>query len=199
MWGSAGFVRIYGHRIHRRTTDTAVAIGCLYRDRREGYRHGGRQAVRNRPHLDVLCSSPFVPGHTRESQLTEITQLILGQTLRLLEDQKRAFRFRIFEPFFKSKGKQERPLAWQDTLFLSGRAFFKLGLGTAYPRRGALVWVAFTEWVAGTYMLIHFLIAVKIRCTSPCRSSPVRVTSGWSAQCQNHRDIRKPPSGEDCC
>ena len=46
MWGSAGFVRIYGHMIHRRPTDTAVAIGCLYRDRREGYRHGGRQAVR---------------------------------------------------------------------------------------------------------------------------------------------------------
>ena len=33
---------------HRRPTDTAVAIGCLYRDRREGYRHGGRQAVRKR-------------------------------------------------------------------------------------------------------------------------------------------------------
>ena len=48
MWGSAGFVRIYGHMIHRRPTDTAVAIGCLYRDRREGYRHGGRQAVRKR-------------------------------------------------------------------------------------------------------------------------------------------------------
>ena len=32
-------------------------------------------------HLDVLCSSPFVPGHTRESQLIEITQLISGQTL----------------------------------------------------------------------------------------------------------------------
>ena len=26
MWGSAGFVRIYGHMIHRRPTDTAVAI-----------------------------------------------------------------------------------------------------------------------------------------------------------------------------
>ena len=48
MWGSAGFGRIYGHMIHRRPTDTAVAIGCLYRDRREGYRHGGRQAVRKR-------------------------------------------------------------------------------------------------------------------------------------------------------
>ena len=48
VWGSAGFVRIYGHMIHRRPTDTAVAIGCLYRDRREGYRHGGRQAVRKR-------------------------------------------------------------------------------------------------------------------------------------------------------
>ena len=48
MWGSAGFVRIYGHMTHRRPTDTAVVIGCLYRDRREGYRHGGRQAVRKR-------------------------------------------------------------------------------------------------------------------------------------------------------
>ena len=48
VWGSAGFVRIDGHMIHRRPTDTAVAIGCLYRDRREGYRHGGRQAVRKR-------------------------------------------------------------------------------------------------------------------------------------------------------
>ena len=37
-------------------------------------------------HLDVLCSSPFVPGHTRESQLTEITQLISGQTLRVILD-----------------------------------------------------------------------------------------------------------------
>ena len=48
VWGSAGFVRRYGHMIHRRPTDTAVAIGCLYRDRREGYRHGGRKAVRKR-------------------------------------------------------------------------------------------------------------------------------------------------------
>ena len=48
VWGSGGFVRIYGHLTHRRPTDTAVAIGCLYRDRREGYRHGGRQAVRKR-------------------------------------------------------------------------------------------------------------------------------------------------------
>ena len=48
VWGSAGSVRRYGHMIHRRPTDTAVAIGCLYRDRREGYRHGGRQAVRKR-------------------------------------------------------------------------------------------------------------------------------------------------------
>ena len=29
-------------------TDTAMAIGCLYRDRREDYRHGGRKAVRKR-------------------------------------------------------------------------------------------------------------------------------------------------------
>ena len=63
VWGSAGFVRIYGHMTHRRPTDTAVAIGCFYRDRREGYRHGGRQAVRKRQQ----CSPRTVDraGHPR--------------------------------------------------------------------------------------------------------------------------------------
>ena len=45
---AADSYRRYGHMTHRQPTDTAVAIGCLYRDRREDYRHGGRQAVRKR-------------------------------------------------------------------------------------------------------------------------------------------------------
>ena len=84
-------------------------------------------------------------------------------------DQKRAFRFRPFERFFQSWQtweRQERPLhPCKDALFLSGRAFFKLGLGTAYPRTRMLVGIAIVEWIAGMYMLIHFLFVV--RNTSP--------------------------------
>ena len=77
-------------------------------------------------------------------------------------DQKRAFRFRPFERFSQSEERQKRPLhPWQDALFLSGRAFFKLGLGTAYPRTRVLVWVVNVEWFLGMYMLIHFLLALK--------------------------------------
>ena len=77
-------------------------------------------------------------------------------------DQKRAFRFRPFERFSQSGERQKRPLhPLKDALFLSGRAFFKLGLGTAYPRTRMLVWIVHVEWILGMYMLIHFLLAVK--------------------------------------
>ena len=86
--------------------------------------------------------------------------------LKPFPDQKRVFRFRPVERFFASGEKQERPLhPCKDALFLSGRAFFKLGLGTAYPRTRMLVGIAIVEWIAGMYMLIHFLFAV--RNTSP--------------------------------
>ena len=82
--------------------------------------------------------------------------------LKPFPDQKRAFRFRPFERFFQRWEKQERPLhPLKDALFLSGRAFFKLGLGTAYPRTRMLVWITSVEWIVGMYMLIHFLLAVK--------------------------------------
>ena len=82
--------------------------------------------------------------------------------LKPFPDQKRAFRFRPFERFFQSSEKQWRPLhSLKDALFLSGRAFFKLGLGTAYPRTRTLVWITGIEWLAGMYMLVHFLVAVK--------------------------------------
>ena len=86
----------------------------------------------------------------------------LNVKLKPFPDQKRAFRFRPFERFFQSREKQERPLHHlKDALFLSGRAFFKLGLGTAYPRTRMLVWITGIEWIVGMYMLIHFLLAVK--------------------------------------
>ena len=82
--------------------------------------------------------------------------------LKPFPDQKRAFRFRPFERFFQTLEKQERPLhPWKDALSLSGRAFFKLGLGTVYPPTRMLVWIASVEWILGMYMLIHFLLAVK--------------------------------------
>ena len=82
--------------------------------------------------------------------------------LKPLPDQKRAFRFRPFERFFQSREKQVRPLhPLKDALFLSGRMFFKLGLGTAYPRTLMLAWIVHVEWIAGMYMLIHFLLAVR--------------------------------------
>ena len=80
-------------------------------------------------------------------------------------DQKRAFRFRPFERFFQSWQtweRQERPLhPCKDALFLSGRAFFKLGLGTEYPHTRELVCIAYIEWILGMCMLIYFLFAVK--------------------------------------
>ena len=82
--------------------------------------------------------------------------------LKPLQDQKRSFRFRPVEQFFKNSGKQARLLhPLKDALFLSGRAFFKLGLGTTYPHRRGLVWIAYIEWIVGMYMLIHFLFTVK--------------------------------------
>ena len=80
-------------------------------------------------------------------------------------DQKRAFRFRPFERFFQSWQtweRQKRPLhPCKDALFLSGRAFFKLGLGTEYPHTRELVCIAYIEWILGMCMLIYFLFAVK--------------------------------------
>ena len=80
MWGSAGFVRIYGHMIHRRPTDTAVATGCLYRGRREGYRHGGRQAVRKRQ--QCLPRTVGRAGHPRPRYALPDCPTLFG-TLRL--------------------------------------------------------------------------------------------------------------------
>ena len=82
--------------------------------------------------------------------------------LKPFPDQKRVFRFRPFERFCASEEKQERPLdPWKDALFLSGRAFFQLGLGTEYPRTRELVCIAYFEWLVGMCMLIHFLFAVR--------------------------------------
>ncbi len=82
--------------------------------------------------------------------------------LKPLQDQKRAFRFRPVEGFIENGGKEARPLRpLKDAFFLSGRAFFKLGLGTTYPRRPWLVRIAYIEWIVGMYMLIHFLFTVK--------------------------------------
>ena len=77
--------------------------------------------------------------------------------------QQRAFRFRPVEPFFQNQSDQKtRPVSpCKDALFLSGRAFFKLGLGTAYPHSRTLKWIACIAWVFGMYMLIHFLFVVK--------------------------------------
>ncbi len=76
----------------------------------------------------------------------------------------RVLRFRLVEQFFDNQKRPKerllRPL--RDAMSLSGRAFFKLGLGTAYPyRRGLLAWVAYIAWVVGMYMLIHFLFVIK--------------------------------------
>ena len=74
----------------------------------------------------------------------------------------RAFRFRPVEPFFQNQSDQKtRPLSPKDAMFLSGRAFFKLGLGTVYPYNPMLRRVAYVEWAFGMYMLIHFLFVVK--------------------------------------
>ena len=75
-------------------------------------------------------------------------------------DQRRAFRFRPFERLFHPTVRETRSVRpWQDALFLSCRAFFKLGLGSSYPP--VLACLVYVEWVVGTYMLIHFLFVLK--------------------------------------
>ncbi len=82
--------------------------------------------------------------------------------LKTSPDHQRGFRFRPVEAFFENSNKSERPLRpLNDALFLSGRAFLKLGMGTTYPRNRALVVFAYIEWLVGAYMLIHLLVAVK--------------------------------------
>ena len=75
-------------------------------------------------------------------------------------EQRRAFRFRPFERIFHASVPEDRPLRpWQDALFLSCRAFFKLGVGSSYPR--VLAWLVYVQWTLGMYMLIHFLFVLK--------------------------------------
>ena len=75
-------------------------------------------------------------------------------------EQRRALRFRPFERLFHPTVREKRPLhPWQDALFLSCRAFFKLGLGSSYPP--VLACLVYFEWVVGMYMLIHFLFVLK--------------------------------------
>ena len=75
-------------------------------------------------------------------------------------EQRRALRFRPFERVFHRKRRKTRPLRpLQDALFLSWRAFLKLGLGSSYPP--VLAWLVYVQWVLGMYMLIHFLFVLK--------------------------------------
>ena len=74
-------------------------------------------------------------------------------------DQRSAFRFRPFERLFRPTVRETRPLRpCLDALFLSCRAFFKLGLGSSYPP--VLASLVYVEWVLGMFMLIHFLIVL---------------------------------------
>ena len=75
-------------------------------------------------------------------------------------EQRRALRFRPFERLFHPMVREKRSLRpCQDALFLSCRAFFKLGLGSSYPP--VLACLVYFEWVVGMYMLIHFLFVLK--------------------------------------
>ena len=75
-------------------------------------------------------------------------------------DPRRAFRFRPFERLFLPTVRETRDLSpCLDALFLSCRAFFKLGLGSSYPP--VLASLVYVEWVLGMYMLIHFLFVLK--------------------------------------
>ena len=75
-------------------------------------------------------------------------------------EQRRALRFRPFERWFHATVLEKRSVCpWQDALFLSWRAFFKLGLGSSYPR--VLAPFVYLEWFVGMYMLIHFLFVLK--------------------------------------
>ena len=79
-----------------------------------------------------------------------------------ISEQRRVLRFRPLEQYFAVTEARERQLLpFRDGLFLSGRVFVQLGLGTLYPRRPWLVFVATVEWLIGLFMLIHFLLAVK--------------------------------------
>ena len=74
----------------------------------------------------------------------------------------RVLRFRPFEPFMEDNGKRTRPMCpLKDALFLSGRAFLNLGLGSTYPPTRALIIIANVEWLLGIGMLIHFFLAAK--------------------------------------
>ena len=76
---------------------------------------------------------------------------------------RRALRFRPFERLFHSASRENpcprHPIPWRDALFLSWRAFFKLGLGSSYPR--ALAPVVYFEWFIGMIMLIHLVFVLK--------------------------------------
>ena len=73
-----------------------------------------------------------------------------------------ALRFRPFEQFLASIDKQTRSIhPLRDAMYLSGRAFFKLGFGTTYPCWHAVLWIAYIEWALGIFMLVHLLFAVK--------------------------------------
>ena len=75
-------------------------------------------------------------------------------------EQRRSLRFRPFERLFRPTVRETRSVRpWQDALFLSCRAFFKLGLGSSYPP--VLACLVYVEWVVGMYMLIHFLFVLK--------------------------------------
>lgn len=82
--------------------------------------------------------------------------------LRQRETPTRAFRFRPVETFFPIETQNRRDIRiFVDAWCLSGRAFFKLGLGSGYPRTKFLIWVAMIEWTMGLYMLVHLLVAMK--------------------------------------
>ena len=102
-----------------------------------------------------LSNEPGPP----QIELKKTTLLVWSKSI---PDQNRAFRFRPFESFFESGAKTNRPLQpVKDALFLSGRTFLKLGVGTTYPRERMLVWIAYLEWAVGMFMLIHLLVALK--------------------------------------
>ena len=108
----------------------------------------------------------FLPGfllhlETGSGKL-KVTRWRTTLRLEVPSQQWRVFRFRPMEPFFEQvypKTRALRPL--RDALFLSGRSFFKVGIGTTYPRKRLIVLLAYCEWLVGVYLLVHFAVAVK--------------------------------------
>ena len=82
--------------------------------------------------------------------------------LALPDDRKRTLRLRLTEPFLvevRNTGRQLHP--FRDAVFLSGRAYFKLSIGTVYPMSVVLKLLTGIEWLVGAYMAGHLVVALK--------------------------------------